>query len=87
MLVGDTARFQAADDPAMVTAAFACPYCLRTASAVHLIAVVDDGTAIATCNCDVCDELWVIGLDAIQALRVRLSPPPRPRVTWRAVSG
>jgi hypothetical protein len=75
MLVGHTARFQAADDPAMVTAA------------VHLTAVVDDGTAIATCNCDVCDELWVIGLDAIQALRVRLSPPPRPRVTWRAVSG
>jgi transcription elongation factor Elf1 len=82
MLVADTARFQAADDPAMVTAAFACPYCLRTAWAAQLTAVVDDGTAVASCHCDVCEAPWVIGLDAMQALRMRLSPPPRPRVTW-----
>jgi hypothetical protein len=73
--VVDYARFQCADDDAIVSAAFCCAYCLRSASSVALWLSVDDGTSEATCRCDRCDAEWLVALSALQTLRMKLWPP------------
>jgi hypothetical protein len=73
--VVDCARFQCADEDAVVTAAFCCAYCLRSASSVALWLSVDDGTSEATCRCDRCDEEGLVALSVLQTLRMKLCPP------------
>jgi hypothetical protein len=92
MRLADSARFQSADEAPVVAAAFCCPYCLRSASSVELGLSLDDGTSVADCRCDRCDAGWVIALNAMQTLRMRLCPPAgvvliQPRLRAREQSG
>jgi len=69
------ARFDSVDEPAVVAAALSCPYCLRNASRVLLGPSDGDGTSVAHCRCNGCDEAWLIVLNSAQALRLRIHPP------------
>ena len=66
----DAARFLQADSAELVTAAFACPTCLRAAAQVRL------GFDVADCVCPPCERSWAVALDAFQSLRLTLAPPP-----------
>ena len=68
----DAARFLAADSEELVSAAFACPICLRAATEVHL------GDDLADCVCTPCDRGWTVALDAFQTMRLALAPPVLP---------
>jgi len=74
-MLADIARFGAAEEPAVVEACFACPYCLRAPAEVILdIDDAEDGGE-ALCSCERCAVLWRLGLDADQSLRMALAPP------------
>lgn len=71
--MNDDARFLPDDPPELVTASFACPQCLHTASVVRLPGSYDD--PVVQCACLPCSAGWQIGVSAMQMLRLALSPP------------
>lgn len=76
-MLADVARFRPADDPAVIEACFACPYCLRAPEEVLLdidIGRRDGGEVL--CSCERCAALWRVALDADQSLRMAVAPPP-----------
>jgi hypothetical protein len=68
----DTARFQADAAEPLVEAAFACPYCMYSATFVRL---PDEFEAGAACVCVSCRAGWTVELSEQQLLRMVLSPP------------
>jgi hypothetical protein len=73
----DTARFYSDDADELVTAAFACPYCLGHPQ--QLVLVTGSHSSVVSCACAPCDQRYNIGLDGAQTLRLALAPP---RALW-----
>jgi hypothetical protein len=71
----DTARFQPDDDASLVAAAFTCPLCLDLASSARL--VPDPYAPLVACGCERCDRPWLVHLNGLQYLRMRVAPPPQ----------
>jgi hypothetical protein len=78
--VRDRARFAIMADPALVSAAFSCQFCLWVADLV----VVDreHPTATARCFCAGCDTWTEIVLDEGQILRLEHAPPRGLPIRW-----
>jgi hypothetical protein len=74
VILSDAARFSVDDTDALVTASFACPYCLRTPSAAVFNYEEPNGSAVL-CSCDECDANWVIAVNVGQAMRLAIAPP------------
>jgi hypothetical protein len=74
MILTDAARFLGDDPEALISASFACPYCLRTASTVVANLEEPSGSA-ALCRCEWCTAAWVVALNLEQAMRLALAPP------------
>jgi hypothetical protein len=72
--VHDVARFRPDDPAELVAASFACPLCLHAPVAVRLPGAFDEPAA--ACMCGSCATGWDVALDAMQLLRLTLSPPP-----------
>ncbi|MBI5104655.1 MAG: hypothetical protein HZB46_06660 [Solirubrobacterales bacterium] len=85
MAYEDVARFRSDDDEALVSGAFACPWCLHDDCSV----LVDEGDVlpVGSCLCAVCDARWTVHLDAGQLLRLSLDPPPSVWLRWSARVG
>ena len=66
----DTARFLADDPDELVTAALACPLCLRSEEIVWEAALEDGYDASVECRCTACEERWRVYLAPHQALRL-----------------
>jgi hypothetical protein len=74
MLNTDLARFAADDPDPLISASFACPYCLRSPAEVTLSIEETFGSA-ALCRCDECRSGWVVALNYGQSMRMALAPP------------
>lgn len=70
----DVARFAADDDAQIVAASFACPVCLGLSTEARLVLVPDDSEV--ECACRACGTDWNVAVDAAQAMRLVLHPPP-----------
>ena len=73
-MLEDTARFELADDAAVVEASFCCQLCLRRT--VLVIVEADEDSGHASCYCALCRAHTDVALNATQVLRLRLAPPP-----------
>ncbi|MGI8629922.1 MAG: hypothetical protein ACR2LV_07155 [Solirubrobacteraceae bacterium] len=73
--LADTARFHADDPDALVTAAFACPVCLRSEE-VQWEAALDGYDPSVKCRCPSCARSWRVYLAPQQALRFALMSLP-----------
>lgn len=74
MLHTDFARFAADDVEPLVSASFACPWCLSLPTEVVLN--LEPEGSMALCRCEECRRGWALALDSGQSLRVALAPPP-----------
>ena len=74
MLLTDAARFHADDPEVLITASFACPYCLRAPTSV-VANLEEPSSSAALCRCDPCMSNWVVALNLDQAMRLSLAPP------------
>jgi hypothetical protein len=74
VILTDAARFSVDDMDALVTASFACPYCLRTPSTAVFNYEEPNGSAVL-CHCDDCQANWVIAVNVGQAMRLAIAPP------------
>jgi hypothetical protein len=74
VILTDAARFSVDDTDALVTASFACPYCLRTPSTAVFNYEEPNGSAVL-CRCDECHANWVIAVNVGQAMRLAIAPP------------
>ena len=70
-MVTDVARFRPDDPDALVSAALACPFCLR-AEEVHFTAALEGYDPRVDCVCPSCFERWQVFLSPHQALRFGL---------------
>lgn len=71
-MLTDTARFRETDPEPLVTAALACPLCLRGES-VQWSADVHGHDPSVSCRCARCDVSWRLYLAPQQALRFGLT--------------
>jgi hypothetical protein len=67
----DVARFRPDDPDDLVSAALACPFCLR-AEEVHVTAALEGYDPRVDCLCPSCSERWQVYLNPQQALRFGL---------------
>lgn len=74
MIRTDTARFRADDCDPLVTASFACPYCLEVATSALFNLDEPNGSAVL-CRCDTCHTSWVVVVNVGQAMRLAIAPP------------
>ena len=74
VILTDAARFQVQDVDALVTASFACPYCLRTPSTA-LFNLEEPGGSAVLCGCEDCRRSWVVAVNVGQAMRLAIAPP------------
>jgi hypothetical protein len=58
------AVFEPGDDPALVRAGFACPYCLAAAGALQLVDAF--ALPVAELTCGACGALWQVELTLAQ---------------------
>jgi len=68
-MLADTARFRADDPDALVTAALACPICLRS-DEIEWEAALSGYDPSVQCRCPGCEERWRVYLAPHQALRL-----------------
>jgi hypothetical protein len=71
LLPADTARFRPEDPDALVSAALACPLCLRCAG-VTWEGALDAYDPSVRCHCRRCEVCWYVHLQPQQALRLGL---------------
>ena len=74
MILTDAARFFVDDTDELVTASFACPYCLRTPPSAVFNLDEPNGSAIL-CRCPDCHASWVVAVNVGQAMRLAIAPP------------
>lgn len=74
MFKTDVARFASDDPDPLISASFACPFCLRAPSAIALTDEEPFGSA-ALCHCDLCGSSWAVALNFGQSMRMGLAPP------------
>ena len=74
MLLTDSARFAVDDLDPIVSASFACPYCLEAPSHAVFNLEEPNGSAVL-CRCDDCHASWVVAVSTGQALRLAIAPP------------
>lgn len=74
MILTDTARFAVDDADPLVSASFACPYCLDHPTHAVFNLEEPNGSAIV-CRCDDCHRSWIVAVNAGQALRLAIAPP------------
>lgn len=71
-MLADTARFRETDPDPLVSAALACPFCLRR-EGVEWVADVYGYDPAVDCKCTSCDLEWRVYLAPHQALRFALT--------------
>jgi hypothetical protein len=71
--MNDIARFQPDDPGPLVTASFACPFCLRGPAFVWLSDLDED--LGGTCVCVGCSVEWEVAMSPAQMLRLTLAAP------------
>ena len=74
MILTDTARFWVDDSDELVTASFACPYCLHVPSEAVFNLEEPNGSAVL-CRCSACHTSWVVAVNVGQAMRLAIAPP------------
>ena len=74
VILTDSARFAVDDIDPIVTASFACPFCLQLPSSTVFNLEEPNGSAVL-CRCDECHTSWVIAVNTGQALRLAIAPP------------
>jgi hypothetical protein len=74
VILTDSARFAVDDAEPLVTAAFACPYCLEAPSSTVFNLEEPNGSAVL-CRCLHCRASWVVAVNTGQALRLAIAPP------------
>lgn len=74
MILTDAARFHEDDCDPLVTASFACPYCLRIPDSALFNLEEPNGSAVL-CRCDACHASWIVALNVGQAMRLAIAPP------------
>jgi hypothetical protein len=74
VILTDAARFHVDDSDPLVTASFACPYCLRTPPTALFNLEEPNGSAVL-CRCDECHASWVVAVNVGQAMRLAIAPP------------
>lgn len=74
MVRTDTARFRVGDCDLLVTASFACRYCLDEPSSAVFNLDEPNGSAVL-CRCDNCHTSWVVAVNVRQAMRLAIAPP------------
>ncbi|MBV9167616.1 MAG: hypothetical protein JO321_09960 [Solirubrobacterales bacterium] len=70
-MTADVARFRPDDPDVLVSAAFACPVCLRSEQ-VRITPALEVYDPHVDCVCPSCSERWLVYLDPQQALRIGL---------------
>ena len=74
VILTDSARFRVDDPDPIVTASFACPYCLDAPSSALFNLDEPNGSAVL-CRCEECHRSWVVAIDVAQAMRLAIAPP------------
>jgi len=74
VILTDAARFWVDDLDVLVTASFACPYCLETPSEALFNLDEPNGSAVL-CRCRDCHVSWVVAVNVGQAMRLAIAPP------------
>jgi hypothetical protein len=70
----DVARFSPHDRAEVVTATFACPWCLAVPGLGALVERSDE--SFIELVCALCGNSWRVVVDRMQLLRLMLVPPP-----------
>jgi hypothetical protein len=74
VILTDAARFSVDDIDELVTASFACPYCLRVPPSA-LFNLEEPNESAVLCNCASCAASWVVAVNVGQAMRLAIAPP------------
>jgi transcription elongation factor Elf1 len=74
VILTDSARFAVDDVDPLVSASFACPYCLDQPSSTVFNLEEPQGSAVL-CRCSDCRISWVVAVNTGQALRLAIAPP------------
>jgi hypothetical protein len=74
VIITDAARFSVDDSDELVTASFACPYCLRTPPTARFTLDEPNESAVF-CRCEDCSASWLVAVNVGQAMRLAIAPP------------
>jgi len=74
VILTDSARFLVDDVDPLVTASFACPFCLAEPTDATFNLDEPNGSAVL-CRCADCHAAWIVAINVGQAMRLAIAPP------------